>query len=194
MTSRRSLPGPATRRRNTRTGKAGAERRDRYANYTTPADIIAAAQLVRKGKVISPRSTLTTPAHRALSATLRWVAPTRSTHDPHRHRRLFRVLTSAASAPPTTWSPCRCNAGRRTGSATLLRAVHVERLRLPRGHPPAPKSAASKRPNIRWWSRRVPGRGACSVRSASMTATASPARTSTTPPRSRASRSSAATT
>jgi hypothetical protein len=56
-------------------GKWGPHDEIGTLNYTTPADIIAAAQLVRKGKVIS-----IIPAHRGRRATIpRWVAPIPST-------------------------------------------------------------------------------------------------------------------
>jgi len=61
-------------------GKWGPNDEIGTLNYTTPADIIGAAQLVRKGKVISLALNSIIPARRGRRATIpRWAAPTRST-------------------------------------------------------------------------------------------------------------------
>ena len=61
-------------------GKWGPDDEIGTLNYTRPEDIIAAAQLVRKGKVISLALTSTSSAPRAARpSTRRWAASTRCT-------------------------------------------------------------------------------------------------------------------
>mgnify|MGYP003693675155 CR=1 FL=1 len=94
-------------RRNTRTG-AGGDRTTRSARSITPLpeDIVAAARLVRKGKVIS--LALNFDQHGPQGAKSKYPALGRinpdAHHAAHRHRTPTRACSIiAASAPPTTW-------------------------------------------------------------------------------------------
>ena len=112
-------------------------------------------------------------------------------HDPHRHRRLFRRARQARHPRRRRHGDDAAAVRHAMGRARprLLREQHVERLRLPRGD-------LGRRAEVRHREdqeqdgrpRRVPRRGARARQgNRSRTATASPARISTTPPRRRAS-------
>ena len=166
-------------------GKWGPNDEIGTLNYTQPEDIVAAARLVKKGKVIS----LALNYRRERPAGRQDHLPDPGPHQPaarhaaHRHRRLFRRARQA-----------RHSRGRRHGGAAaaerhavgrarprVLRELHVERLRLPRGH-------VLRRAEVRHREdqeqdgrpRRVPRRGAhARAWSGWRTATPSPATTST---------------
>ena len=86
-------------------GKWGPDDEIGTLNFTSAEDIVAAARLVKKGKVISLALNFDHTVRRAPRASIRrWAASIRSTPCcAPAPTPIPACSTSAASAPPTTW-------------------------------------------------------------------------------------------
>ena len=180
-------------------GKWGPNDEIGTLNYTTPEDIVAAAQLVRKGKVISLALNFDHTGPQGAKSNYPAMGRTNPIHT------MLRTGTDAYSgvldkrgiraADDMVTMPLQCGT-----QWDGLGHVFYENY-MWNGYDcrevtrPARRNAGSRRPRTRW------SGAACSstsrarwAKNRSTTATASPARISTTPRRRRASPSSAATT
>jgi hypothetical protein len=179
-------------------GKWGPNDEIGTLNYTTPADIIAAAQLVRKGKVISLALNFDHTGPQGAKSSYPAMGRTNPIHT------MIRTGTDAYSgvldkrgiraADDMVTMPLQCGT-----QWDGLGHVFYEQYMWNGYDCREVTSAGAQKCGIEKTKHKMVGRGvfldvARALGSASMTVTASPARTSTTPPRSRASRSSAATT